>query len=187
MLKPPAPYHLRSMRLSDIDSVMVIERDAFPTPWRPSAYEYEITRNRVATYQVLTAQLGDRPAKIIGYSGHWLLAGEAHVSTIAVSPAWRGRGLGELLLLNLLRLACRQSAQLATLEVRRSNQVAQALYQKYRFEIIGERRRYYQGREDALLMTVTPLDADYRSFLRAKQESLFHRLEFDSRRQAQNV
>lgn len=187
MLKPPAPYHLRSMRLSDIESVMVIERDAFPTPWRASAYEYEITRNRVASYQVLTAQLGDRPARVIGYSGHWLLVGEVHVSTIAVSPIWRGHGLGELLLLNLLRLAYRQAAQLATLEVRRSNQVAQALYQKYRFEFVGERRRYYQGKEDALLMTVSPLDAEYRSFLRSKQESLFNRLELEGKRLAHNA
>jgi ribosomal-protein-alanine N-acetyltransferase len=176
MLKPPAPYFLRTMRLSDIDSVMAIEREAFPTPWRASAYEYEITRNRMATYQVLTAQLGDRPARVIGYSGHWLLVGEAHVSTIAVGPAWRGRGLGELLLLNLLRLACRQAAQLATLEVRRSNLVAQALYKKYRFDLVGERRRYYQGKEDALLMTVSPLDEGYRAFLRSRQEALFQRL-----------
>lgn len=180
MLHPPAPYHLRSMRLSDIDAVMVIEEEAFPTPWRASGYEYEITRNRVATYQVLTAQLADRPARLIGYSGHWLLVEEVHVSTIAVSPAWRGRGLGELLLLNLILLAYRQTASLVTLEVRRSNKVAQSLYEKYNFQYVGERRRYYQGKEDALLMTVAPLDASYRSFLRGRQETLFRRLEVDA-------
>jgi ribosomal-protein-alanine N-acetyltransferase len=172
------------MRLSDIESVMVIEEDAFPTPWRASAYEYEITRNRVASYQTLTVQLADRPTRLIGYSGHWLIAGEAHVSTIAVGPAWRRRGLGELLLLNMLLVAYRQAAQLATLEVRKGNLAAQALYGKYRFELVGERPRYYQGKEDALLMTVEPLDTLYRSFLRRRQESLFDRLAFESRNES---
>ena len=105
---------------------------------------------------------------------------EAHISTIAVSDDWRGRGLGELLLLNLLREAYDFSASLATLEVRRSNIVAQSLYRKYLFKLVGERKRYYQGREDALIMTVKPLDKTYRSFLRARESSLFRRLENDS-------
>ena len=136
---------------------------------------------------MLTVQLGDQTAGLVGYSGYWLIAGEAHVSTIAVSPTWRGRGLGELLLLNMLLTAYRQAALLATLEVRKGNLVAQALYQKYRFEIVGERPRYYQGKEDALLMTVEPLDRAYRSFLGNMQESLFRRLEFDSRRESTPV
>ncbi len=76
-------------------------------------------------------------------------------SRLAVSDAWRGRGLGELLLLDLLFAAYTHNAQLATLEVRRSNTVAQALYAKYRFVEVGVRRRYYRNPpEDALLLTV---------------------------------
>ena len=62
--------------------------------------------------------------------------------------------MGELLLLNLLSLACEQAARESTLEVRRSNKVAQSLYQKYGFEVVGERRRYYKDGEDALIMTL---------------------------------
>jgi ribosomal-protein-alanine N-acetyltransferase len=180
MIKPPDPYRIRSMRLSDIDAIMSIEHDAFPVPWKASAYEYEISSNRLGYYFGLTVQLGDQPAKVIGYSGFWMLADEAHISTIAVSDDWRGRGLGELLLLNLLRKAHDLSASLATLEVRKSNVVAQALYRKYQFQLVGERKRYYQGREDALIMTVKSLDKPYRSFLRARKSSLFRRLENDS-------
>lgn len=165
------------MRLSDIDSVMAIETEAFPTPWKASAYRYEITENRLARYQVLTVKRGDRPEKIIGYAGYWLLADEVHISTIAVSPSWRQRGLGQLLLLNLLMMATREPAHLVTLEVRKGNVTAQQLYQKFRFEFVGERKRYYQGKEDALLMTVAPLDTAYRIFLKRMRDSLFDRLE----------
>ncbi len=180
MIKPPDPYRIRSMRLSDIETIMSIEHDAFPVPWKASAYEYEISSNRLAYYFVLTVRLGDQPTRVIGYTGFWMLADEAHISTIAVSDDWRGRGLGELLLLNLLRKAYDLSASLTTLEVRKGNFVAQSLYRKYQFELVGERKRYYQGREDALIMTVSSLDKTYRSFLRVREFSLFRQLENDS-------
>lgn len=177
MLKPPKPYHLRAMRLSDITNVMTIEKVSFPTPWKASAYEYEITSNRLATYHVLTVRMGDRPEEVIGYSGYWLMSGEAHISTIAINPEWRGLGLGELLFLNILMMACSDAAHLATLEVRKGNKVAQSLYKKYQFQIVGERKRYYQGKEDAILMTAEPLDDDYRVFLRYRRRELFQKLE----------
>ncbi len=164
------------MRLADISALMEIEHAVFPTPWKASAYEYEITGNRLANYQVLTQQQGDRPSQLIGYAGYWLMSGEAHVSTIAIDLGWRGRGLGELLLLSILDQACADAAHLVTLEVRRSNLNAQALYRKYRFQVVGERPRYYEKREDAILMTIEPLDDDFRVFLRKKQRDLFQRL-----------
>jgi ribosomal-protein-alanine N-acetyltransferase len=176
MLKPPKPYRLRAMRLSDISRVMVIERLIFPTPWKASAYEYEVAQNRLARYKVLTAQISDTPEQIVGYAGLWKLSDEAHVSTIGIHPDWQGKGLGELLLLDLLFVSFNISAALTTLEVRKSNTVAQALYEKYGFETVGERLRYYQGTEDALIMTVERLDRAYWNILRANQDRLFQRL-----------
>ena len=176
LLKPPHPFRLRPMRLSDIPTVMAIEEAAFPVPWRASAYEYEITKNRVASYQVLTAQIGDQPLRVLGYGGYWRLADEAHISTIAVDSKWQGQGLGELLLLSMLLLCYREQAQIATLEVRQSNVSAQSLYKKYLFEVVGERRRYYQNREDAIIMTVSPLDNSYKKFLDRSKERLFAKL-----------
>ena len=80
---------------------------------------------------------------------------------IAIGPNWRQRGLGELLLLNLLKMATNEPAKLVTLEVRRGNIAAQQLYRKFRFEIVGERKRYYQGKEDALLIVQAWLDATF--------------------------
>jgi ribosomal-protein-alanine N-acetyltransferase len=179
MIRPPRPYRLRPMRLSDISSVMDIEKSAFPAPWNESAYHYEVAENRRASYQVLTIELADMPSKIIGYAGFWMLVDEAHISTLAVATEWRRRGFGHLLLLNILSLAYKMEAAIATLEVRKSNTPAQELYRNYRFEIIGGKRRYYQGSEDALIMTVGPLDSAYRSFLNQRRKALLQRLSQD--------
>jgi [ribosomal protein S18]-alanine N-acetyltransferase len=149
MLTPPFPYHLRPLALADLEDVLAIDALAFPTPTKASLFRHELTGNAMANYQALTGENG----RFLGYAGYWLLANEGHISTIAVHPDWRGRGLGELLLLNMLHLQCQQQAILSTLEVRRSNRTAQALYQKYGYELVGERRRYYKNGEDALLLT----------------------------------
>lgn len=164
------------MRLSDIPRVMAIEALVFPVPWKASAYEYEIGQNRLARYKVLTVQVGDRREQVIGYAGLWKLSDEAHISTIAVHPNWQGNGLGELLLLDLLIVAYTLRVGLITLEVRKSNVKAQALYEKYHFEIVGQRPRYYQGKEDALIMTVARLDRRYWQSLKGQRKRLFERL-----------
>lgn len=173
MLTPPAPYRLRPMQLTDLETVLAIDRLAFPSPTRTSVYEYELSHNELAHYQILCAA-----ETIIGYAGYWLIADECHISTIATHPDWRRRGLGELLLLNMLFLANEQAAQLVTLEVRQSNVAAQALYHKYQFAIVGERRRYYKDTgEDALIMTQGEMNGRYYHFLTQQQATLFARLQ----------
>ncbi|MCB9420875.1 MAG: ribosomal protein S18-alanine N-acetyltransferase [Ardenticatenaceae bacterium] len=161
------------MRLPDLAAVRVIDRLSFPTPTKNSVFQYELDHNKLAYYQVLcTADA------VIGYAGFWLMGDECHISTIASHPDWRGRGLGELLLLNMLFMANEQAAQMVTLEVRQSNLTAQALYHKYQFAIVGERRRYYKDTgEDALIMTYEPLNGRYYQFLLQQKEALFIRLQ----------
>lgn len=92
-------------------------------------------------------------ASIIGFAGLWLMVDEAHVTTIAVHPDYRGRGVGELMLSSLIDIAYDIGAHVVTLEVRVSNHVAQNLYRKYGFYEAGVRRRYYSdNHEDALIM-----------------------------------
>lgn len=100
--------------------------------------------------------------------------GEAHIATIATHPDWRGRGIGQRILLALLREAQRRQAQTVTLEVRVSNLPAQRLYQKYGFREVGRRKAYYQdNREDALLMTITDFALpDYQARLDALAAAL---------------
>ncbi len=162
MLALPSPYSLRPMAVADIPAVLVIDSLSFPTPAGEQLFINELTDNKLAFYQVLT-RAGERGESVVGYAGFWNIADEIHISTIAVHPDERGRGRGEWLLLNLLLETCRMNPLLVTLEVRRSNSVAQALYRKYRFVEVGMRRRYYRDTgEDAILMTVDFADApDY--------------------------
>jgi ribosomal-protein-alanine N-acetyltransferase len=166
------PFVVEPMTLSDLDQVTAIERASFPLPWSKRAYRYEIAENEHSTMLVVRPaprhfgwlsgwlrrlNLVDR-GPVLGYTGFWLLVDDAHVSTIAVHPEWRGRGLGELLLASLLERARALGAQRATLEVRVSNRAAQALYHKYGFEALERRSRYYSdNNEDAYLMTTPPL------------------------------
>ena len=92
---------------------------------------------------------------IFGFAGLWIMAGEAHITTIAVRERHRHQGVGELLLISLIDLATELDVSLITLEVRASNTTAQSLYSKYGFTWVGVRRGYYtDNREDAVLMSV---------------------------------
>lgn len=155
------------MTITDIPAVLAVEQASFPTPASEQLYRHELTGNPLAHYQVLLEDAG-HAEEVVGYAGFWLIAGEVHISTIAVRPDRRRRGLGEWLLLNLLLLACDLAPLLVTLEVRRSNRVARNLYAKYRFEEVGVRRGYYRDTgEDALLLTVDfTTQPDYCGWLR---------------------
>lgn len=116
---------------------------------------------------------------VMGYAGMWILAGsDAHITTIAVHPLYRGRGIGELLLVRCIEHALETGAERMTLEVRVSNSVAKKLYEKYRFEVQGRRPRYYSDNgEDADIMTTPEIDTpSYRAMLAEFRSELEARL-----------
>ncbi len=90
---------------------------------------------------------------VIGYGGVWLMMDEAHITTLGVSPKYRGQSIGELLLAGLIEVAFELGASWLTLEVRVSNIIAQKLYEKYTFRQAGLRKKYYtDNNEDAYIM-----------------------------------
>jgi [ribosomal protein S18]-alanine N-acetyltransferase len=142
------------MHVDDLPSIHAIERQSFSTPWPPHAYRAELETNQLARY--ICAWVGGR---IVGYAGMWLMVDEAHITTFAVDPDWRRRGIGDRLLVALLDEAERRGAREATLEVRVSNVGARRLYEKFGFRPVGIRPRYYSDdSEDALVMTTLPFD-----------------------------
>lgn len=144
---------IRKMQITDVQAVLEIDRLSFPIPWSKNTYRYEIEENRSSYLHVLEVPHNGQN-RIVGYVGFWFIIDEAHISTIAVHPNFRGRGLGELLLQWALNKTYDLGARLITLEVRVSNQTAINLYEKYHFEVVGTRPRYYRdNNEDALLMT----------------------------------
>lgn len=120
-------------------------------------------------------------ASIIGFAGLWLMLDEAHITTIAIHPDYRGRGLGELQLSTLIAIAYDISAQRVTLEVRVSNSVAQNLYRKNGFTVVGTRRRYYSdNNEDAYIMTTENINTEsYRELYSHLRTQLLERLAAD--------
>ena len=118
------------------------------------------------------------PAAVIGYGGLWLMVDEAHVTSVAVHPQFRGQGLGELLMLSLMEVALRLDARFVTLEVRVSNAVARKLYEKLGFRQAGIRPRYYtDNNEDAVVMWSDEVRAPpFRERLAERQRALAGRL-----------
>jgi len=112
---------------------------------------------------------------IVGFVGVWLTLDEAHIVTIAVRESHRGRGIGELLLIAAIALATLNDREVVTLEVRASNQAAQALYEKYGFRKVGVRHRYYSdNHEDAVIMTTDSIHS-------APYQDLYQRLRREHR------
>ena len=104
-------------------------------------------------------------AQIIGFVGMWIIGPEAHITTIAVREAYRGQGIGELLLIGSVEVAMVRGLELISLEARASNHVAQSLYKKYGFVHMGVRKGYYtDNREDAVIMTTQNVNTlEYRT------------------------
>ncbi len=151
--RPPVRLTVQPMGTDDIPAVHAIESASFPTPWPPYAFRQELETNRMARYVVVRA--GDR---VIAYAGIWLMVDEAHVTTFAVLPAYRRRGIGGLLLCELMAMSAAIGAAVLTLEVRLGNAAARKLYGSFGFRPVGVRPRYYSDNsEDALIMTTEPL------------------------------
>ena len=112
---------------------------------------------------------------IAGYVSVWYQGDEAHITEIAVKVPLRGHGIGELLLIGSLRAAIEYGSKVMTLEARVSNFIAHRMYEKYAFKSVGIRKAYYSdNREDAVIMTTSPIDTDEYSKLFAELQSTYH-------------
>ena len=140
-------YIIRRMTAQDVDGVAAVEAAPFPTPWSRDAFASEM-RNVAARYLV-----AEKAGKIIGYAGAWIILDESHITNIAVLKEERGQGIGRALTSGLMQYLSNLGAAYATLEVRKSNEVAQNLYKSLGFIKLGVRKRYYEDNdEDALIM-----------------------------------
>lgn len=141
--------HFRHINQSDLDEIIAIEKESFSYPWSPRFFLQEL---RVPCARSLLAVQG---GKAVGYVIYWLLPGEADIHNLAVHPAYRRLGIGRSLLREVIEEAKRNGSIRVTLEVRRSNEAAQMLYQSVGFVARGVRKGYYSDDgEDALAMAL---------------------------------
>lgn len=143
---------------AEMDEVVAVERAAYSPGWPATAFERELTQNRMARYIVLREQPG---AGVVGFGGLWLMVDEAHVVSVAVLPELRRRGYGRALVHALMEVAIDHGMTMATLEVRASNQEARGLYRAYGFYEVGLRKRYYSdNHEDAVIMSTEDIHGE---------------------------
>lgn len=130
-----------------LDRILPIEAEAYPEAWTVGMFRDEMRTPR-SYFRVLF--MGE---SLIGYCGFWLVLDEAHITSVTVAQAFRGRGYGREQILHLLDTARERGAVLATLEVRESNLPAKTLYESIGFRRVGLRKGYYsKTNEDALVM-----------------------------------
>lgn len=138
----------RNMELSDIDDVYLIERLSFTSPWQRESFYCELTTNKCALYRVAV-----KDEIVIAYGGMWVMLDEAHITNIAVHPEYRGIGVGDMLLEDMINCCRERGVHAITLEVRKSNIPAINLYKKYNFVEVAVRKKYYSdNNEDAIIM-----------------------------------
>lgn len=146
---------IRKMTVQDVPAVSQIDRMSFSMPWPEHSFQYEVAENRVA--RCFVAETDDR--RIAAMIVSWIIVDEMHIATIATHPDFRRQGIGERILRDALQDGRDAGAHLAFLEVRASNEAAQAMYRKFGFRVSGKRPRYYKDNsEDAILMTLEPLE-----------------------------
>jgi len=144
------------MRRRQLRAVLRIEQQVYPRPWSMGLFMSELGYGPSRVY--LTARVD---GVVVGYGGLMLVAEDGHVTTLAVDPAWHRHTLGTRLLLALARAGIARGAKNLTLEVRASNQPAQALYRAFGFAPAGVRRGYYvETNEDAIVMWANDVDSE---------------------------
>ena len=137
------------LTLNDIESIIQIENACFSVPWSRESFIKEL-QNPAAYYVGAACE-----EELAAYGGLWQVAGEGHITNIAVLPRYRRRGLGKHLLENMICFAGEQKLAFLTLEVRKSNLAAIGLYAGFGFVKTGLRKNYYADTcEDADIMTL---------------------------------
>jgi [ribosomal protein S18]-alanine N-acetyltransferase len=148
---------IRRMTPADLDAVVEIDSISFSLPWPRSSFGYELN-NPVSRLWVAEAEEAGK-AQVVGMICTWVIENEGHIATFAIHPDFRRRGLGNALLGFALLEAAHEGVELVYLEVRRSNEAAIQMYERFGFAMTGIRASYYSdNHEDALMMTLEKLE-----------------------------
>jgi len=138
------------MRIEDLDAVMEIERSSFPEPWSAGLFLHEL---KIPFSKTTLAWAGNASRELLGYVCRWLVGDEVHILNLAVRPERRKSGVGRALVELIVREAEERRVSMITLEVRRENVAATALYRSFGFTEYGVRRNYYGPGQDAIIMS----------------------------------
>ena len=139
---------------ADLEGILEVDQAAFLRPWTRAMYEAELANVPVSRIFVIRTPRWP----VAGYCAAWFLTPDVHINNLAIRPEGRRQRLATILLTRVLEAARLEGGERATLEVRRSNHPARALYEGLGFRVRGVRRDYYtEPVEDALILWREPL------------------------------
>ena len=148
---------IEPMRRAHLEQVMEIEKTAYPKPWTEGVFTDELSMQSRGSRHYLVATIDGR---VVGYGGMIYMDDAAHVTNVAVEVSMRRRGIATELMLDLSWEARRAGMKSLTLEVRDSNVSAQSLYRRFGFVPVGVRAKYYENRDDAIVMWCTDIQGE---------------------------
>ena len=138
---------IREMQSADIDRILELEKLIFPDPWPRSAFTEQLSGNGWGGFVAVNDET------VIGYLCTLIIDREAHITNIAIEPEYRRYGIASRLLEPFLTLVSSSPVEYILLEVRASNQEAQAFYERHGFSFLYRRKNYYRRPiEDALVL-----------------------------------
>lgn len=142
-------YKIVKMEHCDIEEILQIEERCYgPHHWSYESFVIELN-NKISSYRCVK----DENGKCLGYLGIWKIVDEAHVTNLSVHPDFQNKKLAHRLLLDAIKECYKEKIKFITLEVRTSNTRAIHLYEKFGFNSLGLRKKYYQdNNEDAIIM-----------------------------------
>ena len=138
---------IRDMNKTDLARVMDIESKTFVAPWKESEMLYELEENKFAHLAVILLN-----NNVVGFYDYWHTFDSATIAQIAVDPIYQRQHLGSLLMEEIIKDAQAKKVRTITLEVRKTNEKAVNLYQKYGFKTTLTKEKYYSNGDDALYM-----------------------------------
>ena len=138
---------ISAARASDLSEIVKLEAEAFPAPWKREFFASELEMS--GRYNT-TARSSE--GAFLGYMFAMHFLDEMHVNKIAVNVESRRSGVAAALMADCFRFAGEQEIRSISLEVRETNEGAQAFYRKLAFESVYRRANYYPDGEAAMVM-----------------------------------
>jgi len=145
---------VRNMTEADLDRVLAMEQEMFSDPWPRSAFTEQIDGDGWG------AVVAEVDCAVIGYGCYFAVDVEAHLTNIAVDPAFRRKSVAKTLLDTILQRATGAGCDYLLLEVRQSNDAARAFYEKHGFTVLYQRPNYYRRPVESAIVMVRYLDPD---------------------------
>jgi [ribosomal protein S18]-alanine N-acetyltransferase len=169
---PGKTLKLQLLNLEALDQLVELDRVCFGKLWSRDQYQRELESPNSDIIGLMQA------GQLLAYGCVWAIVDEAHVTIIAVHPDRQNQGFGTLMLYGLMQSAINRQLARATLEVRVSNQTAIGLYEKFGFETLGRRKKYYADTgEDALILWKNRIQAsEYQLQLDSFSQNAYQKL-----------